>query len=121
VADPILSELIVMASLDIPVSLQNIESLQSAALISVVDAFDRRIERESFCEIVAASLALHSYLARLNLAAAVESLLAKDVLTLKKVQDAAQSLTMDGEAARIALKRFMHLVVQCPTSADPIH
>jgi hypothetical protein len=121
VADPILSELIVMASLDIPVSLQNIESLQSAALISVVDAFDRRIERESFCEIAAASLALHSYLARLNLAAAVESLLAKEVLTLKKVQDAAQSLTMDGEAARVALKRFMHLVIQCPTSHDSVN
>jgi hypothetical protein len=119
--DPILNENLMLTTLVTPLSADDVERLQYGAMMSVVDAFDRKIKREPFCDIVAAALSLHSHLARLHLAMSIEALQKVGKLDEKKMSDATRILAEDGELQRRKLFKLMELVVACPRSDDAVH
>lgn len=118
--DPVLNELMILNALEAKSGPASVQRLQTGALMSVIDAFDRRIQRPEFCQIVYSAMALHSHLARIHLGMAVETLIKQDLMDSKKIEEALRILTGDAESERISLYKQMELVVQCPTAADSV-
>ena len=65
-ADPLLDERSILNMLDVPASLVSAERLQTAAMLSLVDGFDRKLQREPFVRLTAAALSVHTNLGRLQ-------------------------------------------------------
>ncbi len=56
--DPVLHEPTIMDTLDCTCEPDNAARLQAGALLSLVDAYDRKLEREAFVVLAGAALAL---------------------------------------------------------------
>lgn len=120
-ADPQLNEAMILDILDVPVSLEMAERLQSGALMSVLDAYDRKILRDPFTDIVAAALTLNQQLGRASLAQAVHNLIKSDGLTEEKVTATIKHYLERAEEQKAKIIKIMELVVQCPKKGDTIN
>jgi hypothetical protein len=100
---------------------ETIGPLQSSAMMALVDAYDRKVERKYFCSLALGALALHTAMGRLHTTNAVRGILADAGHPVGKEMDAiVDNVTKVAEARRLELQDMVKLLVQCPTEDDPI-
>ena len=119
--DPLVDEWQLMETLNVPATLTVIERLQSGSILALVDGFDRQIKREPFINLTGAAFSLHGHLGRLHIVARINELSKQGKLTPERLNDAEIQLIDFCENERQALRGLAALVVQCPTSATPVH
>lgn len=120
-ADPIINEFMILGVLDAKASEDTIDQLQYGAVLSTMDAFDRKIERRPFMEVAATSYKLHSLLARLASVADISRRLKDNLLTPESLDETMKQIAGAAEWQRVALMQKMNLVAQCPKTEDTIH
>ncbi len=100
----------------------NTSRLQAAALLSLLDAYDRRLTRDNFVTLASAALALHTQIGKLYLIDSVREngLIGAldDGVLLSRATAGVRGLATDAHAE---LFKLMHKVVACPTSQDKVH
>jgi hypothetical protein len=119
--DPILSERDILHRLDVPAGVASFDRLQTAAMLSIVDGFDRKIQRDPFVHLTGAALSLHANLSRLQLLDLLIEHHAKQTLTLDTLARSNTELVAYCEAARRVLVTKVELIAECSTSHDKIH
>ena len=118
----------VIDCLSVLVNPAGMEALQSGALLSIVDSYDRRILRENFVPVASISLGLHTAMGRMDTLLSVRTLISRrggdrtpeDATLLDHIDKALQHLIAYAEGKRSELKQRMELVVQCPTAEDTV-
>lgn len=120
-SDPQMYEPQLLDVLSVPAGVLTVERLQSGALMSVVDAFDRRIMRYPFIDLVQAAMVLNNQLGRLTLVAAIAEEVKNKTVTPEKLAEAIVGLTERAEIQRLKVLKLMQLVAACPTSEDNVH
>jgi hypothetical protein len=118
---PRIDESMVLGILDVPVNMNTVPQLQSGAILSTVDAWDRNIQRGPFVDIMAVSFNLHSGAGRLQTMISIRDMLSNGDLDVTKLDDAIGRLVSATETHRNALLKHMELVSQCPVDEDQIH
>lgn len=121
--DPQISEKVLVEALGFVSSPLSAGNLQTAAQLSVLDAFDRGIHREDFVGIMREAMLLHTYSSRLSLAAYLLDICDKTGKSLDKddFANAVMQATIICEDHREALVKKIDLLVQCPRSFDTQH
>ncbi len=119
--DPVLHEPTIMDTLDCLPHPENTSRLQAAALLCLLDAYDRKLEREHFVTLAQAALELHTQVGKFYMIDSVrenESIGVLDTDMLNKAVIGVHIMTSD---AHNALLKLMRRVVSCPTTADKVH
>lgn len=119
--DPVLHEPTIMDTLDCTPVAENTSRLQAAALLSLIDAYDRKLTRENFVTLAEAALSLHTQVGKLYMIDSVRenSLLgALDDNMLDRAVNGVRHMTV---SAHTELFKLMRRVVACPTSDDKVH
>lgn len=93
----------------------------AGAIWSLLDAYDRKLLREKFEEIVDSSIRITQLLARYGLSQIMVQMHENGHLTPEKLAEASKDLMERAEKERQKLLNKMKLVVQCPGGEDPIH
>jgi hypothetical protein len=120
-ADPKINEQYLLSVLDVPCSLDVIDRLQSGALMSSVNGFDRRILRDPFMALTAAAFSLHTNLGRFHLLARIRELEKEQKLTTEKLDEANLQLQAFCETERVHLVSQVTAIAACPTSVDKVN
>lgn len=110
----------ILECLDVPVSGENIGALQSGSIMSIVDAFDRQIDREHFVLLCDHAMTLHSAMGRMHTLLSTQHLQQEKELSEDTITGAIKRITEHAHQKRVQLKELMKLVAQCPTAEDPI-
>lgn len=97
------------------------ERLRQGTLLAVLDAFDRKIQRENFIDILGTALNLDGYAARLILLDNMHQLFKDKDLTPERFAEAQEGLIKLVDDARMKLYRHMQLVAACPAGDTPVH
>ncbi len=119
--DPVLHEETIMDTLDcLPVP-ENTGRLQAAALLSLLDAYDRKLTRENFVTLASAAMALHTQVGKLYMIDSVRENNLIGVLDTGMLDKATAGVRSMTEDAHTELFRLMRKVVSCPTSEDKVH
>lgn len=119
-ADPILNEDMILAALSVPAALAVAEQLQEASGMALANAYDRKIERAPFIDLMNAALSMSYHMAKLQVTGRIRALMERDQLTKEKLDNAAMELIAFGEASRVKLYNMTERVSQCPTSLDKV-
>lgn len=125
--DPVMHEPTLLQMLDCACGVDNTSRLQAGAMMSVVDAFDRRITRESFLKLMLAAFALHTQTAKLYMLGEVREsyrmhMHDPDPVTFENLLHTTQSdvlkMAID---IHTEVKQRTDLLSQCPTSKHLVH
>src|SRR5882672_938498 len=119
--DPVLHEPTIMDTLDCTPYPENTSRLQAAALLCLIDAYDRKLTRENFVTLASAALSLHTQIGKLFLIDSIrenDRIGMLDTAMLDKAARGCQGMT---SGAHAELYGLMNKVVQCPTSADRVN
>jgi hypothetical protein len=121
VTDPVLHEPTIMDTLDCRVDPGNASRLQTAALLSLIDAYDRRLTRENFLVLAEAALGMHTQIGKLYMMASVADNYNLGVLDDLMVERAVNGTSAMAVKAHDELYGLMKKVVMCPTSDDKVN
>lgn len=110
-----------MALLSLPATEANSAKLQQAALLALVDGFDRKLLREKYIEVAELTLGLKDAIARQSVVGSIDELFRAGDLTQEEMDTALTALDRMVERSRINLLEAMANVVRCPTSADTVN
>lgn len=119
--DPVLHEPTIMDTLDCNPYPENASRLQAAALLCLLDAYDRKLIREHFVTLASAALALHTQVGKLFLIDSVrenDKIGMLDTTLIDKAVRGVQGMT---SSAHAELYGLMNKIVMCPTTADKVH
>lgn len=119
--DPVLHEPTIMDTLDCRCNADNAARLQAGALMSLVDAYDRKLTRESFVVLAGAALAMHTQAGKLFMIASVEDNHRVGVLDELMLTRAVHGVTGLTEKAHTELIGLMEKITMCPTSEHKVH
>lgn len=127
--NPQFDEGMMLAYLELEPSFENIPALQSASMMAIIDAFDRKVERDFFGSISSTALSLHSAMGRIYTTTMLKRILAtkmKDEAEPAKLLDteldeALKALITHATMRHKELKHMAHMLAQCPTEADSIN
>ena len=97
------------------------ENLRTAALMVLLDAYDRRVTRDSFFDTAKNALQLNEMCGRLESITGVHSSLKANLLTGEKLQEAISVVTGHADTCRKSLLKDMSLLMQCPEDDDTKH
>ena len=118
---PLIDENTLIQALLTEISPENIDKIRSGAVLSVIDAFDRRITRVQFLDILATALPLYDWLGSLQTVQRVDSINKKQKLTEESLAEAVAEYCSRSDAVRLTLLRCMRGVVACAPSDASIH
>lgn len=119
--DPVLHEPTIMEALDcLPVA-ENTSRLQAAAMLSLLDAYDRNLTRENFVTLASAALALHTQMGKLYMIDSVRENDRAGVLDAEMLDTAVKGVRVMAIDAHAEVFGLMRRVVACPTSQDKVH
>lgn len=122
--DPKFDEQMLLSCLEGLPTVENIGSLQSGAMLALIDCYDRKVDREFFGAVAAAALALHTAMGRLYTTAVMKNIVKQPQFKAdpdKEMQGIMSSLTDHAAKRQAELSQMVHLLVQCPTGADAIN
>jgi hypothetical protein len=121
--NPLFSEKVLLDALDNIATPRSAFNLQAGAQLSILDAFDRGIDREAFIDILKDAMLLHDYTSRLSLVAHLKAQCEQTGrgVGVEDFSEAVQEVTAVCESHRAKLIRHMELVVQCPCDFDTLH
>jgi hypothetical protein len=121
-ASPFLNEHMIIETLSLPVSSDTSESLCVAAMLAVLDGYDRKIKRDEYGIVVDAVCKFHEMIGRLVIVNLVRSLIGKtDPATCENLNKAASELQTGANLLRKQILSKMQVVAQCPWDEDTIH
>lgn len=118
---PLLNERLIMDTLDKVSSPMSASRLQDGCTLAITDAFDRKIDREPFVQLLGDALNTINMLSRISAVSAMLTMLKEDRISKEKMEHALKVLTENAERHRKGLVELMDKVRQCPTNYDPIH
>ncbi len=119
--DPILHEPTIMDTLDCNPFPENTGRLQAAALLCLLDAYDRKLVREHFVTLAEAALSMHTQLGKLYMIDSVrenEQIGVLDTTMLQRAVTGVQAMAIN---SHVELYALMKKIVACPTTADKVH
>ena len=117
---PRLSEDMILDCLTVEISGENIGAIQSGAIMAIVNAFDRRIDRSYFIMLCDAAMTLHGAMGRMHTLLSTKRLEIDKELDGEKIDTAITSITQHASQKQLQLKEMMALVAQCPKEQDTI-
>lgn len=123
---PILDEQAIIGTLSVGVNPESAnEYLRTASMLSIVDAYDRKIDRGAFTQITNRAASLVGHLRELEILCRLRIDLRngthpREVL-LQVVEDLVKRKMEIAEDFRIGLHRDMKLVSECAWEKDPIN
>ncbi len=117
---PKLSEDMILDCLGVDTSVENIGAIQSGAIMSIVGAFDRKIDRSYFIMLCDAAMTLHGAMGRMHTLISMKKLESDNELDADKLDKAINGLAAHADQKRLQLKELMAAVAQCPTEQDTI-
>lgn len=120
-ADPVLYEPTIMDTLDCNPFPENTSRLQAAALMCLIDAFDRKLLREHFVSLAEAALQVHTSMGKLYMIDSVQENHRMGILDKDMVNSARTGVQNLSTRSHTELYSLMRKVVACPTSADKVH
>src|ERR1700737_2556440 len=106
-ADPILNEEAITQALDTVVDLQTINRLHAGALMSIVDAWDRKILRDEFVVLVDAAMKLTEHTAKLWLIHKVKEAHSKQRVNEAALLKATHDIKVNASGALNELSRLV--------------
>ena len=106
--------------LSTPCDKSGVDPLCTGSMLSVLDAFDRGIERYHFGEALATAFALAGSMARMDTVLSMQHLFKNGTLTEEKFFEAVKSLTDFATMNKIKLKEQVEQIKLCPQHGDPI-
>lgn len=118
---PRIDEAYIMQALDRVSSPLAFNALVTGAHLSIIDGFDRQIDRDPYNSLVEDAIALVNMGSRLHAVNAMLRMMEKGTLTREKMEEARVALTKQAEIHRTKLMGLMDKVRQCPTLYDQIH
>lgn len=119
--NPLLSERYIIDVLSVAVGPESIMHLRSAIMSPLVAAYDRRITRDEFIEMIDDALKMRDALGRLEMLISIDNLMQIDDFDAEKVREALTGLTNTAEAKRASMIKRMELIAQLPCEDDPIN
>ena len=120
-ADPVLDEILIQACLALPPTAENSEKVQQGALMAAVNAFDRRLERDKFIDIVSSAQTLKDALGRQSIARSIDIIFRAGDLSQEKLDSAIEGLTKVVDIHRLRLLDMVKDMAQCPTKHDSVN
>ena len=119
--DPILNEQLILEVLQEPFQPATAEKLAHASILAVMDAYDRKITREAFVDLLDSAVNLNSM--------CVQTLLLSNILRKKAantykdadIDEGLKKIITMGDMHRDRLFMMADLVAQCPQEADTKH
>lgn len=118
---PLLDETILIKALLTEISPENIDQIRSGAVLSIIAAFDRRIPRTQFLEIVATALPMYDWLGCLQTVQRIDMIKKKQKLTDESLAEATTEYQSRSDATRRALLERMKAIVACAPSDETLH
>jgi hypothetical protein len=121
---PLFDEQMILDCLAQPTNFDGIGPLQSAAMMTLVDCYDRKVERDFFGNVAATALALHTAMGRLHTISVLRAMVAEPQFKEnpeREIDGAIKSLTAHAVLRQKELGQMVHLLVQCPTGEDSIN
>ena len=116
-----LHEELIVAMLGTTPSSEHGENLRTAALMVLLDAYDRKVTRDSFFDTARHALQLNEMMGRLESISGVHASMKANLLTAEKLQEAVSVVTGHADTCRKSLIRDMALLMQCPEDEDAAH
>ena len=120
-ASTLLNEDLVIAMLGNAPSADHGEDLRTAALLVLLDAYDRKVDRPSFFDMAKTALQMNEMMGRLESITGVHTSFKNNLITGEKLTEAIGVITGHAEFCRKALIKDMALLMQCPEDADTKH
>ena len=108
-----LNEELVVAMLGTVPAAEHGENLRTAALMVLLDAYDRKVTRESFFDTARNALQLNEMMGRLESISGVHSSYKANLITDEKLQAAIGVITGHADTCRKALIKDMALLMEC--------
>jgi len=121
---PLFDEGMILDCLAQPLDFNAIGPLQSAAMMTLIDCYDRKVEREFFGNVAATCLALHTAMGRLHTSSVLRAMAKEEQFKEnpeKELDGAIKSLLNHASMRQKELNNMVHLLVQCPTGEDSIN
>lgn len=118
---PILRQDILTHALAPAVAPEVAESLRTASMLTVLNAFDRKVERDFFIKVLANSLSLNETIRRLEVGWQIKGILGKPELNMQNVDNAIEFLHKKAEAHRKMVADCMDGMAQMPDAGTTIN
>ena len=118
--DPLVSEEMIVDCLSVESDGDQPGILQTGAMMAILDAFDRGVERDGFIPILYTGLNLHTSVGRLTTLRSAMQLMDSNQLSVESLSDALRQMEQYATSQKVALKSLVDRLVQCPRAADPI-
>ena len=120
---PVIDEGSLLATLNLPVSVEFAEPLRTAAVYAILNAHDRKVQRPFYADLLGYSVYMHEQLRRAEVMSRILMELEENTVDQMKVmlKDRIQSTIADATEARARLKDCVASVMQCPMDEDRIH
>ena len=119
--DPVLHEPTIMDTLDCRVDPVNTSRLQAAALLSLIDAYDRKLTRENFLVLAEAALGMHTQIGKFYMMSSIWDNHKIGLLDGVMIEKAVHGTNAMALKAHDELFGLMKRVVMCPTSEDKVN
>ena len=120
-ASTTLNEDLIVAMLGSAPSADHGEDLRTAALLVLLDAYDRKVTRPDFFNTAKTALQLNEMMGRLESISGVHSSFKANLITDEKLTEAIGVITGHAEFCRKALIKNMAVLMQCPEDNDTKH
>lgn len=115
-------ERMMMKAMSSVTSAPSSDRLMTGIFMGIMDAWDRKIEREKFIELLQQSLMYNEILARLHLSNGWLKVYYSDTPPPEDtLANSIKEITVEGEKCRERLVKQLELLVQCPDDEDTTH
>lgn len=118
---PLLDENVLIQALLSEISVENSEKIRSGSVLAIIAAFDRRVPRAAFLDIVATALPLYDWLGSMQTVQRIDMIHKKKKLTEESLATALAEFGAQSDAYRVAILNRMKMVVSCAPSSATIH
>lgn len=118
---PLLDEVALIKSISNEISPDTQDKIRGGTVLSILDAFDRRVSRQMFLSILSNSLQLYDWLGGLETVQRIGSLHKKQKLTEEALAEATAEYSSRSDAARLFLLALMKGLVDCAPSDATLH
>lgn len=120
---PLLDENAILATLALPVNMDNAEILRGGSCWALVNAHDRKVTREFYCEVVNYSYVLNEQLRRAEVMSRI-LIEVGDALPDEKrtfIKQRIEGAIVAADHARTTLKDMVAKMTECPLDDSIIH
>ncbi len=116
-----MDERALITSLSSEVALETLNDIRSGTILSIIDAYDRRVPRAVFLDIVTHSLPLYDWIGSLEMVNRIAALYTRQKVSEPALAEAAAEFSNRADSARRHLLGRMKAVVACAPSDATLH